>query len=75
MFEIKINNTVVNVNEKDTVLDAAQKLNIRIPTMCWMKDFKASGIKGLPKFLPDYQSTTGKSKKSIPNLKQKRHTI
>jgi len=42
MLTIKINNIQTEVNENETVLDVAQKLDIHIPTMCWLKGFKAS---------------------------------
>ena len=42
MPEIKINNISIKVEENNTVLDAAKKLNIHIPTMCRLEDFKPS---------------------------------
>ena len=42
MTNLTINNTPVSVSEDTTVLEAAQKLNIYIPTMCWVKNLKPS---------------------------------
>ena len=37
-----------------------------------LQDFEASGIKGLAKFLPDYDESSN-TRKSAPALRQKRH--
>jgi NADH-quinone oxidoreductase subunit G len=39
MVHIKINNIPVEVEEGTTILDAAKKLNITIPTLCYLKDY------------------------------------
>jgi len=42
MPEIKINNIALSANPDDTILSAAKRAGIPIPTMCWIKDFKPS---------------------------------
>lgn len=42
MFQIKINNTTVEVEGNETILEAADKAGFHIPTMCCLIDFKAS---------------------------------
>lgn len=42
MFEIKINNKAVQVSEGETLLTAASREGVAIPTMCWIKEFKPS---------------------------------
>lgn len=42
MPEIKINNISIKVEKNSSILDAAKKLNIHIPTMCRLEDFKPS---------------------------------
>src|SRR5574344_1819615 len=39
MVHIKINNIPVEVVEGTTILEAAKKLNINIPTLCHLKDY------------------------------------
>ncbi len=43
MVNIKINNIPVSVEEGTTILQAAKKIGIRIPTLCYMKDINAIG--------------------------------
>ncbi|MDD3923856.1 MAG: NADH-dependent [FeFe] hydrogenase, group A6 [Erysipelotrichaceae bacterium] len=43
MITIKINNIPVEVNEGSTILEAAKKLGIKIPTLCYLKDINNSG--------------------------------
>lgn len=38
MVNIKINNIPVTVDDNSTILEAAKKLNIDIPTLCYLKD-------------------------------------
>ncbi len=42
MFEIKINSKTVKVADGETLLTAAQREGIAIPTMCWIKEYKPS---------------------------------
>ena len=42
MIEIKIDNKTVKVEEGATILDAAKKIGIDIPTMCFLEGCKAS---------------------------------
>jgi len=42
MPEIKINNIAITASPEDTILSAAERAGIPIPTMCWIKDFKPS---------------------------------
>lgn len=43
MVNLKINNTPVSVEEGTTVLDAAKRLNFRIPTLCNHPDLTVAG--------------------------------
>jgi len=43
MIELKINNFEVSVPEGTTILDAAKKLDIRIPTLCYHADLCIAG--------------------------------
>lgn len=43
MINLKINNIPVSVPEGTTILEAAQKAGIRIPTLCYMKEINAIG--------------------------------
>ncbi|MEJ2048258.1 MAG: NADH-dependent [FeFe] hydrogenase, group A6 [Calditrichota bacterium] len=43
MIKIKINNIPVSVKEGSTVLEAAERLGIRIPTLCYHKDLCVAG--------------------------------
>lgn len=45
MAEIKliINGTEVSADSRDTILDAAKKVNINIPTLCYLKDQSLKG--------------------------------
>jgi NADH dehydrogenase/NADH:ubiquinone oxidoreductase subunit G len=38
MINLKINNIPITVEDNTTVLEAARKLNIDIPTLCYLKD-------------------------------------
>ncbi|MDD3187465.1 MAG: NADH-dependent [FeFe] hydrogenase, group A6 [Bacilli bacterium] len=59
MVTLKINDKEVSVNDGDTILDAAKKLNIFIPTLCYLKEINKVAscrmclveIKGLPKLM------------------------
>ncbi len=42
-FEININNTMVQVQEGETLLAALRKNGIKIPTLCYMPEFTPSG--------------------------------
>ena len=42
MIELKIDNRIVKVEEGATILDAAEKVGIAIPTMCFLEGCKAS---------------------------------
>jgi len=42
VIELKIDNKIVTVEEGDTVLDAAEKVGVRIPSMCFVKGCMAS---------------------------------
>ena len=42
MFDIKINSKTVKVADGETLLTAAQREGIAIPTMCWIKEYKPS---------------------------------
>ncbi len=42
MIRLKIDNTELEVEEGTSVLEAAGRLGIAIPTMCFMKGFKNS---------------------------------
>lgn len=42
MIHLTINNIPVEIEEGKTILDAAQLLNITIPTMCFLKELKPS---------------------------------
>jgi ferredoxin len=42
MIKILINNKTTEVPQGSTILDAAQKLGIEIPTMCYLKELKPS---------------------------------
>ncbi len=42
-INLKINGIAINVDEGMTVLEAAKKLNIRIPTLCYHKDLCTAG--------------------------------
>lgn len=43
MINLKINGQAVSVPEGTTVLDAAKKAGIRIPTLCYLRDINAIG--------------------------------
>lgn len=43
MINVKINNIQVSVDEKSTVLDAAKKAGVNIPTLCYLKDCTETG--------------------------------
>ena len=43
MIKIKINNIPVSVKEGSTILEAAERLGIRIPTLCYHKDLCVAG--------------------------------
>lgn len=43
MINLTINNIPVTVEEGTTILDAARKLNIRIPTLCYHEDLCVAG--------------------------------
>ena len=43
MVSLKINNTPVTVEEGTTILGAAKKLNLRIPTLCYHPDLSIAG--------------------------------
>ena len=43
MINLKINNIPVQVEEGTTILQAAKKVGIKIPTLCYMKDINAIG--------------------------------
>jgi NADP-reducing hydrogenase subunit HndD len=43
MIKIKINNITVSVKEGSTILEAAERLGIRIPTLCYHKDLCIAG--------------------------------
>ncbi len=43
MITLKINNCEITVPEGTTILEAAKKLNIDIPTLCYLKDINAIG--------------------------------
>ncbi len=43
MIKIKINNIPVSVKEGSTILEAAERLGIRIPTLCYHKDLCIAG--------------------------------
>ena len=42
VIELKIDNKIVTVEEGATILDAAEKVGIRIPSMCFLKGCRAS---------------------------------
>ncbi len=42
MIKLTIDNRPVEVEDGATILDAARKLGIEIPTMCWAKEFAPS---------------------------------
>lgn len=42
MINLKINDKPVSVEEGSTILDAAKRLNIDIPTLCYLKDYNKS---------------------------------
>ncbi len=43
---IKINNHFVTAEEGDTILEAANKSGIQIPTLCYLKNVIRSGLSG-----------------------------
>ncbi len=43
MVNIKINNLPIQVEEGTTILDAAKKAGIKIPTLCYLRDINAIG--------------------------------
>ena len=43
MVNLKINNIPVSVPEGTTILEAAKKLNFRIPTLCYHEDLSVAG--------------------------------
>ena len=43
MIKIKINNMPVEVKEGTTIHDAAQKVKIKIPTLCYHPDLTVAG--------------------------------
>lgn len=43
MVNLKINNIPVKVPEGTTILEAANKIGVKIPTLCFMKDINAIG--------------------------------
>jgi len=43
MINLKINNTEVSIKEGSTILDAAKKINIEIPTLCYHEDLCIAG--------------------------------
>ncbi len=59
MLNIKINNIPLQVEEGTTVLEAAKKAKIKIPTLCYLKKINAIGacrmclveIKGVPRLM------------------------
>ncbi|MCU4176020.1 NADH-dependent [FeFe] hydrogenase, group A6 [Carboxylicivirga sp. N1Y90] len=42
-INLKIDNIAVNIDEGSTILEAAQKINIRIPTLCYHEDLCVAG--------------------------------
>lgn len=42
-IQLKINDQLVEANEKDTILQAARNAGIHIPTLCYLKDINRSG--------------------------------
>ena len=43
-FFIKINNKKVKAKENETILDVANKIGIRIPTLCYHPELKPNGV-------------------------------
>lgn len=43
MIKLKINNIEIEAEEGSTILEAAQKNNIQIPTLCYLKDITGTG--------------------------------
>ena len=43
MIDLKINDIPVSVHEETTILDAAKKLSIKIPTLCYHEDLCVAG--------------------------------
>jgi len=43
MITLKINNIPVEVEENSTILQAAQKIGVHIPTLCYLKDVTETG--------------------------------
>ncbi|NLL56209.1 MAG: 2Fe-2S iron-sulfur cluster binding domain-containing protein [Clostridiales bacterium] len=43
MINVKINGQAVSVPEGTTILDAAKKIGIKIPTLCYLRDINAIG--------------------------------
>ncbi len=43
MVNLKINGIPVSVEEGSTILEAAKKANVRIPTLCYLKDIQCIG--------------------------------
>ena len=43
MIKLTINGESVEVNEGTTILEAARKVNIDIPTLCFLKEINAIG--------------------------------
>ena len=43
MINLKINGQAVSVPEGTTILEAAKKAGIKIPTLCYLKDINAIG--------------------------------
>ena len=48
MVRLTINNKNIEVEEGTTILEAAEKINIKIPTLCYMKmsDNKSVNCRG-----------------------------
>jgi len=43
MVNLKINDIDVNIKEGSTILEAAKKVNIKIPTLCYHEDLCVAG--------------------------------
>ncbi len=43
MFEIEVNNKIIEAVPGETILSAVTRAGIKVPTLCYMKDLAPSG--------------------------------
>ncbi len=80
-INIKIDNVAVSVDEGTTILDAAKKINVRIPTLCYHQDLCVAGNcrvcvveqKGADRLLPSCAMPVSEGMEILTNSLKVRH--